>query len=119
MQGFPVIKRKQCRKCPWRVDVDPNEIPNGYCPTKHAKLESTIAQPGQFSSGPLRVMACHETPVGKEVPCVGWLVHQLGPGNNFPLRLAVMGGRIDGNVETVGEQHATLEDTLPPVGDGE
>jgi hypothetical protein len=44
---------------------------------------------------------------------VGWLAHQLGPGNNIALRLAVMAGRIDGNVETVGPQHERFEDTLP------
>lgn len=58
-------------------------------------------------------MACHETKVGGELPCVGWLVHQLGPGNNLGLRLAVISGRVDGNVKTVGPQHETFEDTLP------
>ncbi len=64
-------------------------------------------------SGGLRIMACHETPPGKELPCVGWLANQLGPGNNLALRLAVMTGRVDGNVQTVGEQHERFEDTLP------
>lgn len=58
-------------------------------------------------------MACHETAIGKELPCVGWLENQLGPGNNIALRLRVVTGDIDGDVETVGEQHATLEDTFP------
>ena len=58
-------------------------------------------------------MACHETTGGKELPCVGWLVHQLGPGNNIVLRLMAASGRIDANVKTVGPQHETLEDTLP------
>jgi hypothetical protein len=58
-------------------------------------------------------MACHETKAGKELPCVGWLVHQLGPGNNIGLRLAAMSGRIDANVKTVGPQHECFEDTLP------
>lgn len=34
---------KQCKKCPWRKDVDPLEIPNGYCENKHAGLVNTIA----------------------------------------------------------------------------
>lgn len=104
--------RKQCKHCPWRVDVDPRDIPNGYCETKHRALESTV-RGGLSSLRGLRIMACHETPVGKESPCVGWLVNQLGPGNNLGLRMAVMAGRIDGNVETVGEQHERFEDTLP------
>lgn len=109
--------RKQCKKCPWRKDVNPRDIPNGYCEVKHAALESTIAEPGVIQAGPLRLMACHETPPGRELPCVGWLAHQLGEGNNIALRLAVIQGRIDGNIETVGEQHERFEDTLPDYSD--
>lgn len=41
------MSRRQCAKCPWRVDVDPNDIPGGYCPTKHAALCNTLAKPGE------------------------------------------------------------------------
>lgn len=105
--------RKQCAKCPWRVDVDPNDIPNGYCPNKHAALTKTIKSGPASIGGSLHLMACHETKTGKELPCVGWLANQLGPGNNLGLRLAVIGGRIDADFELVGEQHERLEDTLP------
>ncbi len=106
--------RKQCKKCPWKTSTDPNEIPNGYCEVAHRNLSGTIAEPGAFRLDlPVRAMACHETPVGKELPCVGWLVNQLGPGNNISLRLAVITGKVDGNVETVGPQHEYFEDTLP------
>ena len=105
--------RKQCKKCPWRVDVDPHDIPDGYCEIKHRNLKGTISS-GLASIGKsLRLMACHETPAGAELPCVGWLVNQLGPGNNIGLRIAVAAGRVDANVETVGEQHERFEDTLP------
>jgi hypothetical protein len=105
--------RRQCSKCPWRTSTDPNEIPGGYSAKRHAKLSRTIAEPGDIRASPLRIMACHETPVGRERPCVGWLEHQLGPGNNIGLRIAAMMGRVDTNVETVGPQHERLEDTLP------
>ncbi len=110
MSGKP---RRQCKKCPWRVGVDPYDIPGGYCPDKHAALRNTIAAPGELRLGGLRLMACHETPPGAELPCVGWLLHQLGPGNNIALRLAVSAGRIDANVRMVGPQHPRFEDTLP------
>lgn len=108
-------RRKQCAKCPWRKGVDPREIPNGYSEREHAALDETIATPGSLEGfgDALHMMACHETPVGRELPCVGWLVHQMGPGNNLPLRLAVMRGHIDANVETVGPQHERFEETLP------
>jgi hypothetical protein len=110
------MTQKQCKKCPWKVSTDPREIPGGYCEAKHRELDSTVARPGDISGirGPvLRVMACHESPVGRELPCVGWLAHQLGVGNNIPLRLAVLSGRISADVETVGPQHDSLEATLP------
>ena len=102
--------RKQCKKCPWRKGVDPREIPDGYCERQHRALAATIARPGVLS--PLRMMACHETPIGKENPCIGWLANQLGPGNNIPLRLAAHNGLIE-EFRTVGEQHLSFEDTLP------
>lgn len=105
--------RKQCKKCPWKVGTNPHEIPNGYCERKHADLERTIAKPGALPSNTLSMMACHETPIERPLPCVGWLVHQLGPGNNIALRLAVSRGRVDANVETIGPQHQNLQDTLP------
>lgn len=107
--------RRQCAKCPWKTSTDPHDIPGNYCESLHRGLESTIAEPGSLASlgGPLRVMACHESPPGRELPCVGWLVHQLNEGNNIALRLAVSLGRIDANVRTVGPQHERFEDTLP------
>jgi len=106
--------RKQCKKCPWKKSVDPHTIPNGYKPSKHRKLSCTIATPGALPTGDtLRLMACHESKVGKEIPCVGWLTHQLGVGNNLHLRLAVIQGRVDANIKTVGPQHERFEDTLP------
>lgn len=111
----PKPRRKQCAKCPWRVGVDPHDIPNGYCETKHAALKDTIARPGDAIrlGGALRVMACHETQPGKELACAGWLANQLGPGNNIGLRLAVMSGRVNADFDLVGEQHERFEDTLP------
>lgn len=108
------VPRKQCKLCPWRTDVDPYDIPNGYCSTKHAALSNTIAgEPLASIGGQLRMMACHETKLGKELPCVGWLANQLGPGNNIGLRLAVCSGENLADFELVGEQHERFEDTLP------
>lgn len=110
MAGKP---RKQCKKCPWKIDTNPYDIPGRYCESKHRALATTIAPPGEFRPDFLRVMACHETPLDKEQPCVGWLTNQLGHGNNLALRMAVLAGRIDGNVKSSGPQHERFEDTLP------
>ncbi len=104
----------QCAKCPWRVDVDPHDIPNGYCETKHAALERTIARPGDvsglFNGRTQQVMACHET---HDAHCIGWLVNQIGHGNNIALRMQMISCDSAKSIRTVGEQHERFEDTLP------
>ena len=108
--------RKQCSKCPWKMSTNPREIPNGYSEDLHRRLQVTIAAPCDLAAvnAPTRkVMGCHESKRGKEIACVGWLVNQLGVGNNLELRIGVMRGEVDANVEVVGAQHETLEDTLP------
>ena len=101
---------KQCQKCPWKKDVDPNEIPNGYCKTKHTALRNTIADKNNpdIHSGALHVMCCHEH---QEAHCIGWLVNQLGEGNNIPLRIRMMQFNLSG-LELEGDQHHNFEDTL-------
>lgn len=113
--GLSLKRTKQCSHCPWRKDVCVEDI-LGYSPELHPKLEETIAQPTDWSglySGQLKIMACHESPVGEETSCIGWLVNQLGPGNNIPLRLAMLSCPERGEIETIGEQYETFHNTLP------
>ncbi len=110
-------KLKQCKSCPWRVDCDPlTDIPNGYSVELHEQLRGTIARPGAINifEGCQRVMACHYSEVGKEIPCAGWIANQLGHGNNIAVRIQVMRGLMP-LPELDGEQHATFEETLPDV----
>ena len=108
------LKRtKQCKKCPWRKDVNPRDIPNGYCETKHKNLESSIAKEGDLSflaSNTLTIMACHET---DDAHCIGWLVNQLGVGNNIGMRLEIMNCENSDKIQVIGEQHDTFSGTLP------
>ena len=107
------LKRvNQCAKCPWRVETDPFEIPNGYSVELHRDLVGTIAEPGSLRSTG-RAFACHEHAPEEQVYCVGWLVHQIGPGNNIPLRIQMMSCENSQALRTHGEQHRTFEDTLP------
>lgn len=116
MQTWKLKRTAQCGKCPWLVGVDPHDIPNGYCESKHRALAETIAPPADLASVAaceLRVMACHET---DDAHCIGWLMNQLGPGNNLALRLHVRGCENIGQVRLRGEQHQRFEDTLPDAG---
>lgn len=106
---------RQCPSCPWRIDCVPEQdIPNGYSCDLHEQLRSTIATDVRMSPV-LRIMACHYSQPGQEIPCAGWLFNQLGAGNNITVRLAVMRGDLP-VPETDGEQHATFDDTLPAKG---
>ena len=58
-------------------------------------------------------MACHHSPVGDEDICIDYLANQMGAGNNVALRLRMRNCTNLDQVRTVGEQHATFEDTLP------
>ena len=55
-------------------------------------------------------MACHET--GDDY-CIGWLVNQLGPGNNLALRMHMRSCENADQIRLLGEQHTCFEDTLP------
>jgi hypothetical protein len=107
-------RTRQCAKCPWRTDVNPHDIPNGYSVENHKNLDSTIAT-GLESLGnsSIHVMACHETNPEDETPCLGWLANQLGPGNNLGLRMAMRHCENIRDVELVGDQHETFEATIP------
>lgn len=102
----------QCKKCPWRVEVDPFDIPNGYSRDQHAALAVTIAEPGSMR-GTGHAMTCHEHDTEEQVRCVGWLMNQLGPGNNLALRMQMIGCENAGTIRLRGEQHRTFADTLP------
>ena len=116
VKTFKLKRLRQCAKCPWKQSADPHEIPNGYSEEMHEALADTIAQPGDLRSafgGELRAMACHEHAPGDEAYCVGWLMNQLGPGNNIGLRLRMMSCENIRHVQLDGPQHETFEDTLP------
>lgn len=107
---------KQCHACPWKKSTNADtDIPNGYDRQAHRRLQRTIAKPAELNLN-VRVMACHESPVGAERPCVGWLHHQLTIGNNIGLRFRVFIKRDPelrfDSLELDGEQHETFEATL-------
>lgn len=110
--SWKLKRTHQCEKCPWRVGVDPNDIPNGYSADRHRALDVTIAEPGSLRPTD-HAMACHEHDSAEGVHCVGWLVNQLGPGNNLPLRMQMFSCENARSIRLRGEQHQRFEDTLP------
>ena len=107
------LKRtKQCEKCPWKVGVDPHTIPNGYSEELHENLRDTIATDTSINNE-VKVMACHLSKKDHEMHCIGWLVNQIGVGNNIPMRISLLTCTNADQIEVYGEQHPTFEDTLP------
>lgn len=106
------LKRiRQCDKCPWKVSTNPHDIPNAYTEDLHAFLAATIAVPASLN-GNGHIMTCHEHPVGEEAHSVGWLMKQIGPGNNIPLRLKVRPYENLDHVVLDGLQYECFDDTL-------
>lgn len=109
MATWKLKRTKQCPKCPWRKDVNPHDIPNGYSEEKHCALKSTIVS-GLESLQMDRVMACHEL---HDAHCLGWLMNQVGSGNNIGLRIKMISCENASKIQLMGEQHETFEETLP------
>jgi len=108
--------RVQCKTCPWKKGASVADIPR-YDEALHHGFADTIAEPGALAArgAPLLLMACHYSGgPGKELPCVGWLANQIGPGNNLLLRLRALTDPSLREFRTVGPQHEHFEDTLPP-----
>lgn len=103
------VRKKQCKACPWKKSTKPREqIPN-YVPEMHRDLSNCTTT--EIRPKAIRMMACHESKAPREYPCVGWLVNQLGPGNNIALRLQAAFGHLDAKgLKTVGPQYESLED---------
>lgn len=112
--NWKLKRTAQCAKCPWRKDVNPNEIPNGYSAEKHRALRETIAVPGDIGGigKPLRVMACHESHTDH---CIGWLVNQSEQGNNIPLRMSLRLCANSNKVRLKGAQHQSFDEMIANV----
>jgi hypothetical protein len=112
---YQLKRTKQCVKCPWRKDVNPHTIPDGYSLEKHVALRSTIADLNAdpikvlSDSEPLKVMACHDNNTDY---CIGWLHNQLGRGNNIRLRIKMMNCDNAADIEIVSEQFDCFEDSI-------
>lgn len=112
--SWKLKRTQQCAKCPWLVATDPRQIPNGYREDLHLALACTIARPGEiFGEEDRHAMACHET---HDAHCIGWLINQIGPGNNIALRIRMMSCANSRAITLRGEQRVRFEDTLPKVG---
>lgn len=95
------------------------DIPGQYSAEKHARLIQCQSGGVEGLRDPIRAMACHESSPGREYPCVGWLVNQLGPGNNLALRLRAITTGEYRDLQVEGDQHESLAAMVETCGLGE
>ena len=101
---------KQCKTCPWRVDVKPARDVPSFDPGIYDRMKASLRSGVESMAEKTRiVMECHSGKRGSKIPCAGWLHHQLGVGNNFAVRLSVISGRLPAP-KIAGEQHIDLDD---------
>ncbi len=111
MKSWNLAQTKQCANCPWRVNSDLSKIP-GYDRRQHHDLKQTIVDDGILNpNGAVRFMGCHNSTDGNDLECIGWLNNQRN-SNNLGLRMMMMRCRNVREIEVVGEQHLTFEETL-------
>ncbi|HEV7805464.1 MAG TPA: DUF6283 family protein [Solirubrobacteraceae bacterium] len=81
------VRGRPCDECPWRLDV-----PAGTFPVIAGALDeqAPVAQGHVPLGAPL--IACHKSPVGRDVICAGWL--GVEGHNHLGVRLLVIAGRI-------------------------
>ena len=104
-------KRLPCPSCPWRVDQHASTIP-GYDHEKACGLMNTVGEGDALRP----IMACHDSPVGKERPCRGYLARE--GWSNLNARVLAARGRIENPaaVAEACEQHSVeLESDYPAV----
>lgn len=91
--SVPKPPHQPCPSCPWRLDQDARSIPN-FSLDKAEALAATC--PDERNMGPdhgAAMFACHQSRIGAEVHCAGWLATV---GHRHPaVRLSVMRDRLD------------------------
>lgn len=109
------LKRtKQCANCPWKKSTKHEDIDRreGFDVEYYKSVrDDFVSRPGFIGmSQDHDNMGCHKHPDEDDVPCIGWLAHEVGPGNNIGLRLWLTQFENSWDIETVGEQHKSIYD---------
>lgn len=100
------ILSKPCSSCPWRREVVASDIPNF-----DLKLAESLAGtcPDHRGMGPdfgASMFACHQSRIGSEFACAGWLATV---GHCHPrVRLEVVLGRLDSAALAPGDDWPAL-----------
>jgi hypothetical protein len=102
------VLAQPCPSCPWRLDQTAQDIP-GFSLEKARDLAATC--PDARGHGPdfgAKVFACHQSKLGGEFPCAGWLAKV---GHCHPMvRLACIQGKVPEDALAPGPEWPQLHD---------
>ncbi|MBS0426069.1 MAG: hypothetical protein JSR41_02135 [Proteobacteria bacterium] len=109
----PKPPHQPCPSCPWRMDQDAQDIPH-FSLALAERLAATC--PDHRGRGPdfgAPMFACHQSKVGAEVHCAGWLA---SVGHAHPaVRLGIVSGRLDAARLAPGPGWPALHDNYAQV----
>ena len=108
-----LVRTKQCKGCPWKKSIDINTIPNGLDKDMLFKMIEGAKNSENSLVPSLRIMSCHHSNDKDNMICIGWLHNQLGPGNNWMLRLKMRDCENISEIKVYGKQHEKFEDLIP------
>jgi len=118
LEPFPRIL-KPCQSCPWRIDQGAADIPNFDLELAESLADCSPDAKGMGPDFTSSCFACHQSKVGEEFACAGWL---STVGHRHPkVRLAVTFGRLP--VEALNtdpewpELHTTYGEVLQKLRD--
>lgn len=111
-KGWRVLQQP-CTSCPWRVDQSAQDIP-GFSLEMARDLAATC--PNERGHGPsfgAAMFACHQSKIGGEMACAGWLATV---GHSHPnVRLAVIQGRVSPDALSPGDDWPALHENYGQV----
>ncbi|KVN83440.1 hypothetical protein WJ68_16130 [Burkholderia ubonensis] len=104
---------RPCPSCPWRVDQGARDIPNFDLPLAEGLAATSPDARGMGPDFGAPMFACHQSKIGSEIPCAGWLAKV---GHRHPgVRLAVMQGKLDPETLVPGADWPELHDNYIEV----
>ncbi|MCW3587367.1 DUF6283 family protein [Burkholderia cenocepacia] len=104
---------RPCPSCPWRVDQDASDIPNFDLSLAEALAPTSPDARGMGPDFGAPMFACHQSKMGGEIPCAGWLAQV---GHRHPgVRLSIRMGRIKPEAVQPGDDWPKLHSSYPEV----
>lgn len=105
--------RKPCASCPWRVDQDAQSIPNFSLDLAEGLANTCPDERGFGPDFGSPQFACHQSKIGAEVVCAGWLA--MAGAAHPGVRLSVMCGATSATALSPGADWPELHGSFAEV----